>query len=308
MAEEARKTGLGRGMAALLGDLSTESPSPAQGKGYREVPIEQLRPNPNQPRRRFQDEDLKELASSIRERGVLQPIIVRPLKDERDAYQIVAGERRWRAAQLAQRHKVPIVVRDLSDAETLEIGLIENVQRSDLNAMEEAAGYQTLIDTFGYTQDQLGKLIGKSRSHVANMIRLMSLPQRIQVMLADGRLSTGHARALIGQDRAEEIAAEIVSKGLNVRQVEALLREDRPASKKSSASGSSRKGGTSASGDKDADTVALERSLTEKLGLSVSIEDTPGKGGEIRIAYKTLEQLDDVVQLLLRPSGPKSLN
>lgn len=292
MAEEAGKSRLGRGLAALIGDDAAvalgdvDAPRP---KGLKEVPIEFLRANPYQPRQVFRPEDLNDLSESIREKGILQPIVVRPVPGEPDAYEIVAGERRWRAAQRAQLHDVPILVRELTDAESLEIAIIENVQRADLNAIEEAAGYQRLVDQFSYTQDQMSKMIGKSRSHVANMLRLLTLSDRVQQLISDGALSAGHARALVGHPDADALAKEVVAKGLSVRETEALVRK--PAAPRS-------KKRASATVEKDADTKALERNISDALGLTVSITHSGDEGGTVEVTYKTLEQLDEICRRL----------
>ncbi len=304
MADESRQRGLGQGLKALLGD-PVDAPEPTvpgeRPRGMRDMPIEFLLPNPNQPRRQFDEQELADLAASIRERGMLQPIIVRPMGDDGTSFQIVAGERRWRAAQLAQRHTVPVIVRDLTDSEVLEIGLVENVQRADLNPLEEANGYQTLMERFKYTQDQLSKLIGKSRSHVANMTRLLSLPKPVLALVQDGKLSAGHARALVGADRAESLAQEIVSKGLNVRQTEALVRKgDGPAPRGDTKAPPKK---PAAAVEKDPDTLALERNVSDMLGLAVSIDFDGEEGGSVRIVYKTLEQLDDICRRLAQPAG-----
>ncbi len=316
MAEESKQRGLGRGLQALLGDgappadtapsgKDTSNPGADRQRGMRDVPIEFLKPNPHQPRRNFSETDLEELAQSIRERGVLQPIIVRPDETDRNAFQIVAGERRWRAAQKAQRHTVPVIVKDLSDSEVLEIGLVENIQRADLNPLEEASGYQVLMQKFKYTQDQLSKLIGKSRSHVANMTRLLSLPEPVQDMVKTGALSAGHARTLVGSDKAEDLAREIVSKALNVRQAEALVRRDEEAhsgtTPAATRSPSSQRGSRPVPAEKDADTIALERNVSNALGLPVVIEFRGTEGGDVKISYTTLEQLDDVCRRLAQP-------
>lgn len=312
MAEEKTPRRLGRGLAALIGEepvYRVRNPAASNaGKeaakpgiepvdaetaelisSMREVPIEFLKPNPYQPRHLFREEDLADLAASIRERGILQPILVRPLKGSKNAYEIVAGERRWRAAQRAQLHQVPVVVRELSDTESLEIAIIENVQRADLNAVEEAKGYDRLMRQFNHTQEQLSRLIGKSRSHVANTLRLLGLPEPVQSLLQEGRLSAGHARALVGHPRAEALAREIATRGLSVREAEALARKQESTTPKSSSAS-----GEKSSTQKDADLIALERTVSEKLGLVVEITWADGKGGDIRIAYKTLEQLDEV--------------
>jgi ParB family transcriptional regulator, chromosome partitioning protein len=284
MADEIRHRGLGRGLSALIGDdaLSSRAETP---KGARTIPIAFLRPNRFQPRKSFAADDLNDLANSIREKGVLQPILVRPIAGEANAFEIVAGERRWRAAQLAKLHDVPVVVRELSDGESLELAIIENVQRADLNAIEEAAAYHELMDRFGYKQERLAQEVGKSRSHVANTLRLLKLPESVKAMIRDGRLSAGHARTLVGVPDAEARAKAIVEAGLNVRQAEARAKP--------------KPNGAGARG-KDADTKALESSLENILGLSVGITHRGAKGGELKIAYKTLEQLDDLVARLSR--------
>ena len=284
------------GLAALIGDqpASEDGAEPqAAPVATQRAPIEQLRANPFQPRRQFAEQDLDDLANSIREKGILQPILVRPVED--GAFEIIAGERRWRAAQRAQLHDVPIVVRELSDQESLEIAIIENVQRADLNAVEEAAGYERLIKQFSYTQDQVSKIIGKSRSHIANTLRLLGLPDKVRVLIEDGQLSAGHARALIGRPDAEALARMAVEKGLNVREVEALVRKQdatpKSISKKDSAE------------VKDADTRALERTLSDALGLKVEVRFDAKKGGDLRIHYKDLEQLDEVCRRLEQRGG-----
>jgi len=293
MAEEGHSR-LGRGLAALIGDdaafaISESASVPA--RGAREVPIEHLRPNPYQPRHVFREEDLADLAASIREKGVLQPILVRSAPGEADRYEIIAGERRWRAAQQAQLHQVPILIKELTDAESLEVAIIENVQRADLNAVEEAAGYERLMKQFEYTQDHVAKLIGKSRSHVANTLRLLNLPASVRSLIEEGKISAGHARPLIGIPNAESIARDIVAKGLNAREAEALA-------KKAAGGGASSAKAPVSRFAKDADTVALERNIAEQLGLKVEISYANDKGGEVRIHYKTLEQLDEVCRRL----------
>ena len=278
-----RPRGLGRGLSALLGEGEAES-APAdgdQGTRSRQLPVAFLRPNRFQPRRFFDAGELKELADSIKEKGVLQPILVRPT-DTRDSYEIVAGERRWRAAQLAKLHEVPVVIRALSDNESLEIAIIENVQRAGLNAIEEAMGYQELINRFSYTQEQLSDVIGKSRPHIGNMLRLLKLPDSIKEMITDGRLSAGHARTLVGAPNPEQLAKEILSGGLNVRQAEKKVATPKRASKKVT---------------KDADTKALEASVSNSLGMTVEIENK-GERGIVKIHYKNLEQLDEIMRRL----------
>ena len=305
MAEESPSR-LGRGLAALIGDDAAfalgddQAPAP---RGVREVPIEFLRPNPFQPRHVFREEELADLSNSIREQGILQPIVVRPVAGEADAYEIVAGERRWRAAQKAQLHQVPILVKELTDAQSLEIAIIENVQRADLNAVEEAAGYDRLMQQFDYTQEKVSKLIGKSRSHVANTMRLLTLPVAVRNLIEEGQLTAGHARPLIGLDNAEKLAREIAAKKLSVREAEALARKASTGSSTSRRSG----GGTSARGEKDTDTLALERNISEQLGLKVEIDHTGEEGGEVKVTYKSLEQLDEICRRLAGRS-PQKMN
>jgi ParB family chromosome partitioning protein len=293
MAEEARvMKKLGRGLSALLGDDDPDF-APAEGtrgNNVKTAPIEFLRPSPLQPRRHFDETELENLAESIREKGILQPIIVRADPTRPNGYEIVAGERRWRASQRAQLHEVPIIVKDLDDGEVLEIALIENIQRADLNAVEEAQGYVQLMERFGHTQDELGKLLGKSRSHVANTIRLLGLPDSVKTMLMDGRLSAGHARTLVATEDPEALADRIVALQLSVRDAEALARGKstprKPAADKP---------------EKDPDTRALEESVADALGMRVTVLDKGAKGGEIRISYLTLEQLDEICRRLRRP-------
>jgi len=249
----------------------------------RTLPIAQLKPNPFQPRQTFEPEALDDLANSIREKGILTPILVRPVPGEPDQYQIVAGERRWRAAQKARLHEVPVVIKSLNDSEALEYALIENIQRADLNAMEEARGYKQLIEKFSYTQDALGQEIGKSRSHIANTMRLLQLPTTVQDFITSGQLSAGHARTLVGVDDPEALARELIAGRMNVREA-----EDR---------GRAAKGKVKRPAGKDADTRALEASLSSQLGLTVTINNK-GEKGEVKIAYKTLEQLDEVCRRL----------
>jgi ParB family chromosome partitioning protein len=282
MADE--RSRLGRGLAALIGDVGEESQSTAQDSGRkpRRAPIENLRTNPRNPRKTFTEAELEELSASIRERGIIQPIVVRALRD--DKFEIIAGERRWRAAQRAGLHDVPIVVVEATDAQSLELAIIENVQRADLNALEEAAGYQALIDTFHHSQDDVAQIVGKSRSHVANTLRLLKLPEPVKAYVAAGKLSAGHARMLIGQPDADKLANEIVSRGLNVRQVEAIARD-------------SGKGAKSSRAVKSADTKAIERRLTDVLGLVVSL-DHRAKGGTLHIKYRDIDQLTEVIRRL----------
>jgi len=294
MTEETGKSRLGRGLAALIGDMGDMSdlggPRARAPGGQRRVPVAFLKANPRNPRRTFAEDDLEDLAASVRERGVIQPIVVRELG--RDSFEIVAGERRWRAAQRASLHDVPIVVVEVDDRQALEIAIIENVQRADLNPLEEAAGYQSLADQFNYSQNDLARVIGKSRSHVANTMRLLKLPDSVKSYLADGRLSAGHARALLTQDNPEQLAQEIVERGMNVREIEALAQE---------LNGAKETGRTprkaKASPALDADTAALQRRLSDALGLQVVLKHD-GEAGEVRISYSSLDQLDEVCRRL----------
>lgn len=289
MVEDAGRSRLGRGLAALIGDVGEESAAVDRVRSTRKVPIEFLRANPRNPRRIFRDEDLQELADSIRERGIIQPIVVRAVAGAVDAYEIVAGERRWRAAQRAELHEVPIHLVEVGDREALELAIIENVQRADLNPLEEALGYNELIEQFGYSQTDLAKIIGKSRSHVANTLRLMKLSDNVQGMLREGQLTAGHARALLASDDPDRLASQIVEQGLNVRQVEALTQEQ------SERAGRAPKQRERV--EKDADTRALEKTLSDALGMIVTV-DHRGAGGELRIRYRSLEQLEDLCQRL----------
>ncbi len=289
MLDDHKGKGLGRGLSALLGDDAEDYAALDKVRSTKELPIEFLKANPDQPRRVFVEAEIDELAASIREKGILQPILVRPLDEGTNDYQIVAGERRWRAAQKAQLHNVPVIVKDLTDREVLEIALIENIQRADLNPIDEAAGYRALLQEFDHTQEELSKVIGKSRSHIANVMRLLSLPDDVQKYVIDGHLSAGHARALVNVDDPSGLAREIVAKELNVRETEELVRAGKPRRRPS---------GRKPVAEKDPDTIALEQNLTNTLGLSVEITFDEEKGGDIRISYKTLEQLDDVCQKL----------
>ena len=285
MTAEERPRGLGRGLSALIGEeaVPTRGESAAARATHR-LPIAFLRPNKLQPRKRFASEELNDLADSVREKGVLQPILVRPVRGEANAYEIVAGERRWRAAQMAQLHEVPVVVRDMGDSESLEIAIIENVQRADLNAIEEAAAYYELMERFKFTQEKVAKEVGKSRSHIANTLRLLTLPEAVRALVRDGTLSAGHARTLVGLPDAEKRAQEIIAGLLNVRQAE----QRSPRTKKGRAS------------SKDSDTVDLEARVSNALGLKVKVLDRGKKGGEVRIEYRTLEQLDEITRRLSR--------
>jgi ParB family transcriptional regulator, chromosome partitioning protein len=290
MAEETHRSRLGRGLASLIGDVGADNePSHQHARGQRRVPIEFLKANPRNPRRMFSDTELGELADSIRERGIIQPIVVRTVRGATDSYEIIAGERRWRAAQRAGLHEVPIIVHEASDSEALELAIIENVQRTDLNPLEEAMGYQALADEYKYSQDEIGKIVGKSRSHVANTLRLLKLPDAVKGYINVGKLTAGHARALIGLPDPEAVAHEIVARGLNVRDVESL------AQQRASAAGKPKKQRQRAA--KDVDALALEKRLSDALGLTVTIE-ARGEGGVVQIKYRELDQLDDVIRRL----------
>ena len=290
MADHSR---LGRGLAALMGDVGDETSAADGGRKARRAPIENLRPNPRNPRRMFTDEELDELSNSIRDRGIIQPIVVRALQG--DKFEIIAGERRWRAAQRAGLHDVPIAVVEANDAQSLEFAIIENVQRADLNPIEEASGYVALMDDFNRTQDDVAQIVGKSRPHVANTVRLLKLAEPVKQLVRSGKISAGHARLLLGQPNAEAIAREIIDKGLSVRQVETALRKDDTA--RAGGLHCETKGhGASA---KDANTRALEKRLTDSLGLEVSV-DHRGEGGTLKIKYRNLEQLDAVLKKLSR--------
>jgi ParB family transcriptional regulator, chromosome partitioning protein len=283
MAEEARPR-LGRGLAALIGDAGNEAAAIDRLRGQRLVPIEFLRPNPRNPRKDFKESELDDLSASIKERGILQPILVRAITGVADAYEIVAGERRWRAAQRANVHDVPIILIEADERASLEIAVIENVQRADLNALEEAMGYEQLGNEFSYSHGDLARIIGKSRSHIANTLRLLKLPKLSRQMLAEGHLSAGHARALLSVADPDAVARRIVEQGLSVRDVERITQQETENSAGRAKTNGARR-------EKDADTRALERDLSNALGLAVSI-DGRGERGEVRIRYKDLEQLD----------------
>jgi ParB family transcriptional regulator, chromosome partitioning protein len=288
MADDGRSR-LGRGLAALIGDAGGDAATVERGRNQRRVPIEFLKPNPKNPRQNFSADELEELTASIRERGVIQPVIVRALKGAKDNYEIIAGERRWRAAQRAGLHDIPVVTLEVSDSEALELAIIENVQRADLNPLEEAGGYQSLADEYDRSHDDIAKIVGKSRSHVTNTLRLLKLSEPIKVYIRAGKLSAGHARMLVGQPNAEELAEVIIERGLNVRQIEALARK----SGKEQAKELKPKRRTG----KSADTVALEKRLSDALGLQVSV-DHRGKWGILQIHYRDLDQLDGVLRKL----------
>ncbi len=275
---------LGRGLAALIGDVGDEGGALERARGARRIPIELIRANPRNPRRKFAEEELSELTASVKEKGVLQPILVRGVPGKSNLYEIIAGERRWRAAQKAGLHDVPVLQLEIDDREALEIAIVENVQRADLNALEEAAGYESLIDEFKYTQNDLARVVGKSRSHVANTLRLQKLPASVKRYLAEGKLTAGHARALLAHEDPEGLAKLIVEEGLNVREAEARAQE-RPVAR--GKGGGRRK----AKAAKSADIRALEKRLSDALGLSVEIAPR-GAGGEVRVRYKTLDQFE----------------
>ena len=277
------KKGLGRGLSSLMGEVSdeqTESLSSTETK----IPISKLRPSPIQPRRIFEKASIAELADSIKSKGLVQPILVRPSKSNPGDYEIIAGERRWRAAQVAQLHEISAVIRNLDDVESLEIAIIENVQRADLSPIEEAAGYKKLMENYGHTQEALSEIVGKSRSHVANIIRLLSLPHSIQDMISQGSISSGHARAIMNSAFPEQLAEKIINENLSVRQTEALVKSKKPVVKKLKL--------------KDPDTLDLEKKLSEILGLDVSINHTHKRGGSIKIKYRSLDQLELVTSKL----------
>jgi ParB family transcriptional regulator, chromosome partitioning protein len=284
-----RPSRLGRGLAALIGDAADEGVMQQRARGQRSVPIEFVRANPLNPRKVFGDEDLTELTDSIREKGIIQPLVVRPKPGIPDVFEIIAGERRWRAAQRAGLHELPVVVLDVGDKEALELAIIENVQRTDLNPLEEAAGYEQLMEQFGYAQAELAKVVGKSRSHVANMMRLSKLPPSVKSLVSSGALSAGHARALLSVANPEATARKIVAQGLTVRDVERIAQSET----KGEADGSQRK----AKAEKDTDTLALEKALSDVIGLNVSIDHKAG-GGVLSVRYTTLEQLDALCRRL----------
>ena len=287
MAEEGARRALGRGLAALIGDVGTEAAALERARSQRRVPIEFLRANPRNPRKSFTESDLAELTASIREKGIVQPILVRRVPGAAEAYEIIAGERRWRAAQQAGLHEVPVLIHDASDKEALELAIVENVQRADLNPLEEAFGYQQLIAEFGYSQAALADVIGKSRPHVANTLRLLKLPPAVLDYIRDGRLSAGHARALVNADDPEGAARRIVEGGMTVRDAESLAAQTgRPR----------RTGGRRST--KDADTRALEKVLSDGLGLAVTIAHRKNGSGEVRVRYADIEQLDEITRRL----------
>lgn len=313
MADDGSKRRLGRGLAALIGEMdqpiSSENISnvkvskdvDSNVNSDRSVPVEHIRQNPNNPRRTFSDEHLDDLARSIAEHGIVQPILVRPVASTSGGedlggakYEIIAGERRWRAAQKAKLHEIPIIIRDVDDKQALELAIIENVQRADLNPVEEALGYQQLIDEYDYSQNDLGTAIGKSRSHVANTLRLLKLPEKVQKFVTIGSLSAGHARALITSTTPEELADRIIKDGLSVRQIEVLVQKQLEAPKGDKAPE------TKSLDFKSADIKALEQQIEDVLGLKIDIRNKPNNKGEFRIKYKNLEQLEEICDRLLK--------
>jgi len=278
------KKGLGRGLSSLMGDTDIQHSTTPTGSSETTISIAKLRPSPLQPRRVFDKNSINELAESIKSKGLVQPILVRPSNKNEGEYEIIAGERRWRAAQVAQLHKIPAVVRNLNDVESLEIAIIENVQRSDLSPIEEAAGYKKLMENYNHTQEQLSEVVGKSRSHIANIIRLLSLPQSIQDMISQGSISFGHARAIMNSAFPEHLAEKIINENLSVRATEALVKEKKEGPKKVKL--------------KDPDTIDLEKKLTDILGLDVIISHRGKHGGSLKVTYKSLDQLELVTKKL----------
>jgi ParB family chromosome partitioning protein len=293
MDKKTERRGLGRGLSALMADVNLDPETQGSDRARRPdllVPVEKLIPNPNQPRRDFQPEALQELASSIRQKGVIQPLIVRAIPDT-DRYEIVAGERRWRAAQLAQLHELPVILRDFSDSEVIEVAIIENIQRADLNAIEEALAFRQLMDKFGHTQEKLAEALSKSRSHIANLLRLLNLPDDVQAFVREGKISAGHARALITTANASDLARQVMARNLSVRETEQLVKTPNTKGK---ASGPRGKGA-----DKDADTRALENDLSANLNMLVRIDHEPGgDGGHLSIRYRSLDDLDLLCRVL----------
>ena len=284
MVTNTTKKGLGRGLSSLMGDTETVQTKNTNVGQETKIPIANLKPSPSQPRRLFNKNSINELADSIKAKGLVQPLVVRPSPSDANSYEIIAGERRWRAAQIAQLHEVPVVIRNFNDTEALEIAIIENVQRSDLSPIEEAAGYKRLIENHGHTQEDLSGIVGKSRSHIANIIRLLSLPQSIQDMITEGKISSGHARAIMNSAFPEQLAEKIINENLSVRDAENLAKDKKGIIKKLKL--------------KDPDTIDLENKISEKLGLTININHKGKKGGSIKIDYKTLDQLEMITQKL----------
>ena len=278
------KKGLGRGLSSLMGDTNISSTDNVAKSSEVTISIAALKPSPSQPRRLFDKNSINELAESIKSKGLVQPILVRPSKTDENSYEIIAGERRWRAAQIAQLHEIPAVIKNLDDVEALEIAIIENIQRSDLSPIEEAAGYKRLIDNHGHTQEVLSEIVGKSRSHIANILRLLTLPESIQDMISEGKISSGHARAIMNSAFPEQLAEKIINENLSVREAESLAKRKKSTVQKIKL--------------KDPDTIDLEEKISEKLGLNVSINHRGKKGGYIKIEYKSLDQLELVTQRL----------
>ncbi|KAA0597634.1 ParB family chromosome partitioning protein [Azospirillum lipoferum] len=290
----ARRASLGRGLSALFGEATEDYSALDKVRQSKQVPIEFVHPGKYQPRRKFDEEAIQGLVESIRDKGILQPLLVRRDGEDANSYELIAGERRWRAAQIAGLHEVPVVIRDLSDREALEIALIENIQRQDLTPLEEAEGYRRLMEEFEHTQEDLARAVGKSRSHVANMMRLLALPEPVKSMVQDGALTAGHARALLTAPDPAAVAREVVTRGLNVRQTEDLMRGDQPKAKK----GKAANGGSGAAPVmKDVDLINLEEEISARIGLKVAI-NPQGQRGTITIHYQTLDQLDDVLHRL----------
>ena len=284
MVTNTTKKGLGRGLSSLMGDTETTQTKNTNVGQETKIPIANLKPSPSQPRRLFNKNSINELADSIKAKGLVQPLVVRPSPSDANSYEIIAGERRWRAAQIAQLHEVPVVIRNFNDTEALEVAIIENVQRSDLSPIEEAAGYKRLIENHGHTQEDLSGIVGKSRSHIANIIRLLSLPQSIQDMITEGKISSGHARAIMNSAFPEQLAEKIINENLSVRDAENLAKDKKGIIKKIKL--------------KDPDTIDLENKISEKLGLTININHKGKKGGSIKIDYKTLDQLEMITQKL----------
>ena len=288
-----RKRGLGRGLSALMADVTETETNVATGTGTAEqyIPIERISPNPEQPRKRFEQGDLDDLAASIKEKGVIQPLIVRSRED--GSFEIVAGERRWRASQIAQLHELPVVVRSFTDVEVLEVAIIENIQRADLNSVEEAAGYRQLMDKFGHTQEKMAEALGKSRSHIANLLRLLNLPEPVLDMLRNGDLSAGHARALVPADDPLKLANQIIKRGLSVRVTEALVKKEQ------SSDGENIFKKKTDKREKDADTKALEGDISANLGMKVDLNHKSGQeSGQMIVYYKSLDDLDELCRKL----------
>ena len=292
MTERDKRRGLGRGLSALMADVTETQSVAEQGAAEQFIPIEKISPNPEQPRKRFDPEDLQDLANSIREKGVIQPLIVR--RRENGTFEIVAGERRWRASQMAQLHELPVIIREFTDVEVLEVAIIENIQRADLNSIEEAAGYRQLMDRFGHTQEKMAEALGKSRSHIANLLRLLNLPDDVLEMVRVGDLSAGHARTLVPATDPSKLAKQIVAGGLSVRATEALMKREQSGDAPKTA-----KKASSRDADKDADTRALEGDLSANLGIKVTLNHKSGQeSGQMVLHYKTMDELDEICRLL----------